>query len=171
MSAKPDKPSAEYWLGTHPNAPSRVVDETGERDLAEVLRELRQPALPFLLKILDVRMMLSIQVHPTIPQAEDGYAREDAAGIPLLAGKRTYKDRNHKPELMFALGRFWMLHGLRSKAEIMEELSRRPSCRPLKDILVDSGIKELVAAVLDDNNSQIRSVTEDLLREIDSSGK
>src|SRR5687768_7045992 len=67
------KPFAEYWLGAHPNAPSHLVN--GERkSLYDAVRE--NPAdmlgqrvqkqfgtLPYLFKILDVRQMLSIQVH------------------------------------------------------------------------------------------------------------
>lgn len=166
LPAHPDKPSAEYWLGTHPNAPSMVVCESGEKELATFLEEMGQPPVSFLMKILDVRMMLSIQVHPSIPQAEEGYAREDAAGIPLRAANRTYRDKNHKPELMLALSRFWMLHGLRAEADLMREFSQRPSCAPLQAILKDSGLKGLVACALEPDNPQIQSVVRDLLDEI-----
>ena len=170
-SLRPDKPSAEYWLGTHANAPSMTIEESGERELSEKLNALEQPPISFLMKILDVRMMLSIQVHPSIPQAEEGYAREDAAGIPLTASNRTYKDKNHKPELMFALSRFWMLHGLRSPDDLLKEFRSRPSCAPLETILINLGIKGLVSSVLDAGNAQIQSVVDQLLLEIGASGR
>jgi mannose-6-phosphate isomerase len=62
--------------------------------------------LPYLLKVLDVREMLSIQVHPTKEEAQKGFEREEAAGIAIDAPNRNYKDKNHKPEVMIALGEF-----------------------------------------------------------------
>ena len=60
-------------------------------------------ALPFLLKILAAAHPLSLQAHPSIAQAREGFAREEAAGVPLTSPSRNYKDRNHKPELIVAL--------------------------------------------------------------------
>ncbi len=74
--------------------------------------------LPYLLKVLDARAMLSIQAHPSKVQAEAGFARENAAGIPLTAPQRSYVDDNHKPEVHVALTDFWMLHGFRPLEEI-----------------------------------------------------
>ena len=113
------KPFAEYWLGAHPNHSSKM-ESTGEflhdfiKSHPNVLGEsVRQKfgSLPFLFKILDVRQMLSIQVHPAKEVAAQEYARENASGIPLTAAHRNYKDQNHKPELMVALDDFWLLHG------------------------------------------------------------
>ena len=72
------------------------------------------PRLPFLFKVLDVRDMASIQAHPTKAQAEAGFAKENAQGIPLDAPQRSYRDENHKPEAHVALSDFWLLHGWRS---------------------------------------------------------
>ncbi|MEI9808695.1 MAG: type I phosphomannose isomerase catalytic subunit [Bacteroidota bacterium] len=71
--------------------------------------------LPYLFKVLDVKDMLSIQVHPSRSSAEKEFARENREGIPLDSPKRSYKDANHKPELMVALGDFWLLHGFKRK--------------------------------------------------------
>lgn len=54
--------------------------------------------LPYLLKVLDVKDMLSIQVHPTKEGATKGFEAEEAAGTPITASHRNYKDRNHKPD-------------------------------------------------------------------------
>ncbi|MFX8573915.1 type I phosphomannose isomerase catalytic subunit, partial [Acinetobacter baumannii] len=70
--------------------------------------------LPYLFKILDVNDMLSIQVHPTKEEAKKGFDAEEAAGIPINAPHRNYKDKNHKPEVMVALSEFWLLHGFKS---------------------------------------------------------
>ena len=94
---KEGKPYAEYWLGTHPDGMARLVDE----DISLVTYLDR--SLPFLFKMLDVRNMLSIQVHPDKETAERGFAREEKAGKPRTAPDRVYKDDNHKPELMVAL--------------------------------------------------------------------
>ncbi len=117
------KPFAEYWLGTHSGGTARVrlndndfvllsdliqsdpVKYLGE----EVDRNFKE--LPYLLKVLDVKDMLSIQVHPSKAEAEKGFDRENEAGIALNAHNRNYKDRNHKPEVMIALSDFWLLHG------------------------------------------------------------
>lgn len=117
------KPFAEYWLGTHPGGISRigltenefvpladVIKKDPEKWLGEKVNE-RFGELPYLLKVLDVKDMLSIQVHPTKSEAEKGFDREDAMGIPQSAAHRNYKDRNHKPEVMVALSDFWLLHG------------------------------------------------------------
>ena len=59
--------------------------------------------LPYLLKLLAAASPLSIQAHPSKAQAEAGFAREEAAGIPRDAADRTYRDANHKPELIVAV--------------------------------------------------------------------
>ena len=59
--------------------------------------------LPYLLKLLAAASALSIQAHPSKAQAEAGFAREDAAGIARDAAERTYRDDNHKPELLVAV--------------------------------------------------------------------
>ncbi len=127
-----DQPQAEYWLGAHASAPS-VVD--GE---SLVVRLEREPGiiggasierfgnqLPYLLKVLAANRPLSLQAHPSREQAEAGFARENAAGIPLDDPKRTYKDSWPKPELMLALTPFDALCGFRDPkqtAELFEAL-------------------------------------------------
>jgi mannose-6-phosphate isomerase len=87
--------------------------------------------LPYLFKVLDARKMLSIQAHPTLAQAAEGFRRENAAGIALDAPNRNYKDQNHKPEVHVALTDFWMLHGFRPLEEIERALEATPELRPL----------------------------------------
>jgi mannose-6-phosphate isomerase len=76
--------------------------------------------LPFLFKVLAAERPLSIQAHPNLEQARAGFARENAAGIPLDAPNRCYKDPNHKPELICALTPFSALSGFRAIDEIIE---------------------------------------------------
>jgi mannose-6-phosphate isomerase len=125
------EPQAELWMGAHPSAPSRVVTEEGEVPLdAWIARDpdaVLGPGvaarfggkLPFLFKVLAVDRPLSVQTHPGLAQARAGFAREDAAGVPLDAPQRCFRDDNHKPELICALTPFDVLCGFREIAEIL----------------------------------------------------
>ena len=112
-------PVAELWMGTHPQAPSSVEEAVGLlTPLAAVSGEL-----PFLLKILAADKPLSLQVHPGRALAEAGFREEEAAGVPLGAPERSYKDANHKPEMAYALTTFDTLVGFRPTAEILRVLA------------------------------------------------
>lgn len=134
----PDRrPFAELWMGAHASAPSLTYLDGNWVGLDQLLAAAADAILgpdenrfggrlPYLLKILDARQMLSIQAHPTREQAQAGFARENAAGIPLKAPERNYKDENHKPEVHVSLGGFWMLHGFRPLEEIAATLHTVP---------------------------------------------
>jgi mannose-6-phosphate isomerase class I len=49
--------------------------------------------LPFLFKVLCAAQPLSIQVHPNKQASEIGFAKENAAGIPLMPPNVTIKIR------------------------------------------------------------------------------
>lgn len=75
--------------------------------------------LPYLLKLLAAAQPLSIQVHPTLAQAKEGWERE--SGLALDDPQRNYRDANHKPELLVALSeRFESLSGLRPVAQTLQ---------------------------------------------------
>lgn len=115
------EPEAEIWYGDHPGCPSHTPDG---RTLDAVLAEAGEAPLPYLLKVLAAGMSLSIQAHPSRAQAAAGFARENAAGIPVDAGDRTYRDANHKPEIIVALSeRFRALVGLRPVGETIRLLA------------------------------------------------
>jgi mannose-6-phosphate isomerase len=130
------QPQAELWMGAHPSAPSTVRLADGPRSLLawidERPRELLGPGvharfggrLPFLLKVLAAERPLSIQAHPDAAQARAGFARENAAGIPLDAAERCYRDASHKPELLCALTPFSALRGFRPPREIRALVAR-----------------------------------------------
>jgi mannose-6-phosphate isomerase, class I len=114
------QPFAEYWLGAHPLAPATIDDRRLDEVLAEqphLLGEASRASfgdqLPFLVKVLSARHALSLQAHPSRPQAQEGFAHENAAGIALDAAERTYRDDWPKPELMVALSEFHSLNGFR----------------------------------------------------------
>ena len=117
---------AELWLGAHPRAPSMLRRDGVDRPLNEVISDDPEGELgaetarsfggelPFLLKILAVDQPLSLQTHPTRQQAQAGFDSEEDQGIPVDADHRSYRDRNHKPELICALEPFTALCGFRS---------------------------------------------------------
>ena len=100
------KPWAELWFGTHPDGQATVQTGTGNSRLSEIVGELS-----FLVKLIAVAKPLSIQTHPTIAQAQAGFARENNLGINRAAFNRVYRDTNSKPELLCALSDFEMLCG------------------------------------------------------------
>jgi mannose-6-phosphate isomerase len=106
---------AEAWFGTHPAGPARLDDG---RTLREVAGEL-----PHLTKVLTAAAPLSIQTHPTEEWAAQGFAREEAAGVPIGAPHRLYRDAHAKPELIVALTPFDALCGFRPADETAEELA------------------------------------------------
>lgn len=99
-----DQPWAELWLGTHPNGPTVLEDQTPLSDLTG--------DLPYLLKVLSAAEPLSLQVHPTTEQAQTGYRR----GV--------FGDPHAKPELLVALTEFEAFCGFRAAADSVELLAR-----------------------------------------------
>ncbi|EML9986114.1 MULTISPECIES: mannose-6-phosphate isomerase [Citrobacter] len=127
-------PMAELWMGAHPKSSSKIEDANGQvvslRDvidgnqsalLGDAVAE-RFGELPFLFKVLCAAQPLSIQVHPNKRNSEIGFAKENAAGIPMDAAERNYKDPNHKPELVFALTPFLAMNAFREFSEIVSLL-------------------------------------------------
>lgn len=159
-----DQPVAEAWLGAHPSAPSEVRD--GGVSLVEVISAAPTaalgedvvarfgPTLPYLLKLIAADRPLSLQVHPHIDAAREGFEREEAAGVPLDAPHRSYRDRNHKPELVYALTRFEAVCGFRAPRRAAELLAGldAPLAKELHDVLVSqptaAGIEAAFTALL-----------------------
>ena len=159
LNSAKDQPCAEWWLGAHPSAPSEIENVTGKQSLIEFLsqnptalgqasRQQFGDELSYLLKILDVEKPLSIQLHPTKDQAEKGFEAENAKGVALTDGTRTYKDRNHKPEMMIALSDFWLLHGFKTKSQLLATLNTRPSLQSLAEKLGKQSLAEFYADVM-----------------------
>lgn len=154
------QPFAELWMGAHSKAPSILVFDDDEKPLNEFLRTYAHAALgqkvihrfgetlPFLFKVLDARDMLSIQVHPSKAQAEEGFARENKAGISMDAPNRSYKDDNHKPEVHVALTDFWMLHGFRPAREIEQILKQVGEFRSLLTVFLAEGAEALYRHIM-----------------------
>ncbi|MFJ4582375.1 mannose-6-phosphate isomerase, class I [Streptomyces echinatus] len=156
------EPQAEMWMGAHPGAPSRttrgtlveVIEADPERELGARAVARFGPRLPFLLKILAAGAPLSLQVHPDLKQAQEGYADEERRGIPVYAPHRNYKDANHKPELVCALTEFDGLCGFRAPGETADLLAGLgvDSLKPYVDLLhahpEDAALREVLTAIL-----------------------
>ena len=152
------EPWAELWFGAHPSAPAAVgaraepldrliaADPVGALGPAVASRYGR---LPFLLKVLAAAAPLSLQAHPSAEQAEAGFEREEAMGVPPDAPRRMFRDRSPKPELICALSGFEALCGFRDPqqtatlldtldAPALDPLRRRLNRRsgsPMRDLL------------------------------------
>ncbi|MFD3731094.1 mannose-6-phosphate isomerase, class I [Streptomyces sp. NPDC058632] len=169
------EPQAEMWMGAHPGAPSRtgrgtlaeVIDADPERELGAASVAKFGPRLPFLLKLLAAGAPLSLQVHPDLDQAKAGYADEERRGVPADAPHRTYKDANHKPELICALTDFDGLCGFRDPlraAELLDALGV-DSLKPYADLLhahpEEAALREVLTAILTaDRDEMAHTVTE-----------
>ena len=135
-------PMAELWMGAHPKSSSKITDSHGVvqslRDVIDADKTTllganvatRFGELPYLFKVLCAAQPLSIQVHPSKKAAEVGFAKENAAGIPLDAAERNYKDPNHKPDLVFALTPFLAMNAFREFAEIASLLQPVADANP-----------------------------------------
>ncbi len=156
------EPQAEMWMGAHPGAPSRtargtlveVIEAAPERELGDKAVAKFGPRLPFLLKILAAGAPLSLQVHPNLEQAKEGYADEERRGIPVDAPHRNYKDANHKPELICALTEFDGLCGFRDPLHAADLLAGLgiDSLKPYVDLLhahpEEAALREVLTAIL-----------------------
>ncbi len=156
---KEKKPFAEYWMGAHALFSSTIIINNKEENLFELIKQ--QPEkfigkkvydhfkeLPYLFKILDVKDMLSIQVHPSKESAAKGFDEEEANGILINASNRNYKDKNHKPEVMIALSEFWLLHGFLMKDKLLKVLQTVDVFKSMEKIFADDGYKGLYEHVM-----------------------
>jgi mannose-6-phosphate isomerase len=131
-----NKPQAELWMGAHPKATSLVQYHGQWVSLLDLINKnpldvLGKNAaknfnnkLPYLFKVLAAAKPLSIQAHPNLNQAREGFQRENAQRIPLDAPHRNYRDANHKPECICALTQFWALSRFRRISGILSYLKK-----------------------------------------------
>jgi mannose-6-phosphate isomerase len=108
--------------------------------------------------------MLSIQVHPTLEEARKGFEAENAAGIPMDAPHRNYKDPNHKPEVMVALSEFWLLHGF--NPSIRNILESVPELSILIRVLDRAGLEGLYRYVMEMDQEDVDSLLKPLAERI-----
>lgn len=164
----PNKPYAEFWMGTHESGPSRAIRkakilangdsnwkicdlggpnlrswiERNPNVLGEKVRKIWGSDLPFLFKVLSIAKPLSIQAHPCKDLAKELHKKDP----------NVYKDANHKPEMALAITEFEALCGFVSLEELQMVLKDVPE------------ISQLVGSVVADRVSNI--TTEDSEEEV-----
>jgi mannose-6-phosphate isomerase len=172
-----NKSFAEYWLGTHLLGPAEIIETSDVSSLQEFIQQ--DPAgtlnndvyrnfrgLPYLLKILDVRDMLSIQVHPAKTSAEAGFADEEARGVAITSAQRNYKDPNHKPELIAALSEFWLLHGFKPVDVLQKKLQEVKELNFLLAVFGNGDYKKLYSTVMQMSEEEVAGHLQALLDRI-----
>ncbi|MCL2599907.1 MAG: mannose-6-phosphate isomerase, class I [Treponema sp.] len=166
------RPYAELWMGSHAGSPSQVrlpqgpagLGELIARDTRRYLGEMtaeRYGSLPYLFKLLAAEKPLSIQVHPNLDQAREGFDRENVEGLAPDAPNRNYRDSNHKPEIVCALTPFTGMCGFRTPGETERLVAAflgnsppavlrdgfAPLLRALKATATDSALRNFLAAL------------------------
>ncbi|MCG7427167.1 mannose-6-phosphate isomerase, class I [Helcobacillus sp. ACRRO] len=182
------QPWAEIWFGAHPLAPSTIAD--GARGLDAVIAAAPRrmlgdsvmrafgPALPFLLKLIAPAQPLSLQVHPSKEHAQESFAAENAAGIPLDSHGRNYRDANHKPEMLMALTPFEALCGFRTprkalsivrgldtplSEQLTQLITEHPSAHGMR-----AAFRRLVTPALSPSAEEVGALAEACRRRLDS---
>ncbi|MBN2323977.1 MAG: mannose-6-phosphate isomerase, class I [Spirochaetes bacterium] len=175
-------PQAELWMGAHPKAPSEVflrgervpLNAVIERDPSGVLgawaAKRFSGELPFLFKVLAAASPLSIQAHPDLDQARRGFERENKKNIPVDAYDRSYRDQNHKPEILCALTEFWTMSGFRPfnrMLEILDVMTLRSIGREIKAFKKrpdTSGLKTFFHSLLSLPKDRVASLGREALK-------
>lgn len=172
------KPFAEYWMGVHPGARCLMqLSNGGEVLLRDFIDEHREALLgkvvlqsfkemPYLLKVLDVKDMLSIQVHPSKEQAAVDFENETARGIALNAPDRNYKDKNHKPELMVALSPFYLLHGFKPEEKLLATLQAVEELHVFIPVFKKDGYKGLYKMAMELPQEEVNELLQPLISRI-----
>jgi mannose-6-phosphate isomerase len=170
------KPYAEYWMGAHHNHPASIANgkeitlsEFIANNSSEVLGTTvahKFSALPYLFKVLDVRQMLSIQVHPSKEVAAISFEEEDKKGIPVNGPNRNYKDKNHKPELMVALSDFWLLHGFKTESGLLKILEEKEELLFLKSFFQDKGYQDMYEEVMRMEQPKVNEMLQPMMQKI-----
>lgn len=133
-----DRVMAEAWFGAHPSGATLALDAGRDGEAMTLARLIAEdpaaalgddvverigPHLPYLVKLIAPAEPLSLQVHPNAEQAALGYVREERTGVPVDSPHRTYRDPNHKPEMVYALTQFEAVSGFRAPRRVLEILA------------------------------------------------
>ncbi|KAM3717249.1 Mannose-6-phosphate isomerase [Dirofilaria immitis] len=145
---------AELWMGTHPDGPCYI--QRSQKKLSQYIAEYEgnphrkvsaERHLPFIMKLMSIEHNLSIQAHPTKEQAARLNDRD-----PIH-----YPDKNHKPELAYALTRFELLCGFRPAKQICANIEVFPELKCLMGEDTSQAFQILVRAEIDEECETLKS--------------
>jgi mannose-6-phosphate isomerase len=177
-----NKPQAELWMGAHWKAPSLVqhkdhwvpltdlIQKNPKAILGHKVAEDFNDQLPYLFKVLAAAKPLSIQAHPDLQQAREGFQRENAQKIPRDAPHRNYLDDNHKPECICALTRFWALSRFRRIPTILDYLEKlnlrqlRDQCTEFGRQPTSAGLKRFYTALMSLDPDRQKAAVDEALK-------
>ncbi|MGL5249474.1 MAG: mannose-6-phosphate isomerase, class I, partial [Enterovibrio sp.] len=179
-----NEPQAEIWMGAHVNGCSK--NESTDQALIDIINAdkvallgeytaTRFGELPFLFKVLSAQTPLSIQVHPDLLKAQQGFALENKKGLAINDAKRNYKDPNHKPELVYALTHFKAMNGFRAIEQIIEFFNviaisvLNKSLDEFKKSPNSDGLKMFFSAIMSLENADKDRALEELFLKIEHS--
>ncbi|KDP29436.1 hypothetical protein JCGZ_18357 [Jatropha curcas] len=170
----PNKPYAEFWIGTHESGPSFLDHgNAGFRSslslkswildnpilvLGDRVFEKWGGDLPFLLKVLSVEKALSIQAHPD----------KELARALHISQPNVYKDGNHKPEMALALTEFEALCGFISTKELKDVLRNVPE---LEELVGGSNAEQFLYFSEQDRDAKVKAILEYIFSQLLSSSR
>ncbi|XVE78688.1 hypothetical protein DITRI_Ditri13aG0167300 [Diplodiscus trichospermus] len=166
---EPDKPYAEFWMGTHDSGPSLLADEEENVSLKQWISknpnvlghkvlEKWGSDLPFLFKVLSVAKALSIQAHPDKELAKELHKLQ-----PNL-----YKDGNHKPEMALAITQFWALCGFITLEELKGVLEDVPE---IVELVGTASAAQFLDIDEGDGTEKVKSALRSAFTQLMSAGK
>lgn len=183
------RPVAEIWFGTHesgmaylggleegeawyegdaPQGAQSLADYVAadpQRVLGEGARRAFGDRLAYMVKFIAPEYPLSLQLHPTIAQAKRGFAAQNKAGISLDSAQRSFRDAQHKPEMLYALGHFDALAGFRAPRKALEIV------KPLTGPIAQRIEKELSRGVHVDSHQGMEALAHWLFSDRGPDGK
>ena len=149
-----DERYAEMWIGTHPKSPSMIDD----KPLSEIMSSKGYgDDMPYLLKILSIDKALSIQAHPTKPDAEKLHARDP----------KNYPDPNHKPELIVAITEINALACFRKECDIEKLIGKYPTLGSLSPS--KNSLKSIMSSLLGSEGTLLVEPHQTALQSMDAS--
>ncbi|KAK9928541.1 hypothetical protein M0R45_025671 [Rubus argutus] len=169
----PEKPYAEFWMGTHDSGPSFLI----QQDLNGLSSSLKDwvstkpnevlghkvvqkwgSDLPFLFKVLSMRKALSIQAHP-----DKNLAKVLHKFMPSV-----YKDENHKPEMALAITHFQALCSFITLEELKGVLDNVPE---IVQVVGSEVANQVFGTTHEDGEDKVKSVLRLIFTQLMSASK
>ncbi|CAO2817239.1 unnamed protein product [Amaranthus hypochondriacus] len=177
----PNKPYAEFWMGTHESGSSYVVKKRNilgngnhgcvvlndtlkawiaknPNVLGDEVVEKWGYDLPFLFKVLSVAKTLSIQAHPCKELAKELHKKDPSV----------YKDDNHKPEMALAITKFEILCGFVGIEDLQKILKGVPEISQLVGAPV---VDQVLNVTLEDGEDVVKAALKQLFTHIMSASE